>query len=127
MRQLPGAAQQVLQETQRLAQGRQAVVRFGQRMRQTTFQQADPATAVKERPESGRPGMRAEFLVGKLDLDGLAAAFELNGRCHRLVRRVRARTLIGFVHKNNQYTNGGTIPTAWLRLSRKTLLLPPLF
>jgi hypothetical protein len=25
--------------------------------------------------------------------------------------------LIGFVHKNNQYTNGGTIPTAWLRLS----------
>jgi hypothetical protein len=26
--------------------------------------------------------------------------------------------LIGFVHKNNQYTNGGIIPTAWLRLSR---------
>jgi len=35
-----------------------------------------------------------------------------------LVSRVRARTLIGFVHKNNQYTNGGIIPTAWLRLSQ---------
>ena len=61
--------------------------------------------------------MRAELLVGELDLDGLIGTFELNFRCHRLVSRACARRLIGFIHKNNQSTNGGASPTALLRLS----------
>src|SRR4051794_16945466 len=64
--------------------------------------------------------MRAKLLVGKLDLDGLIGTFELNCWCHRLVRRACARRLIGFIHKNNQSTNGGASPTALLRLSAAT-------
>ena len=60
--------------------------------------------------------MRAEFLIRKLDLNGLTGTFELNFRGHRLVSRARARDLIDFLHKNNQHTNGGSSPTAWLRL-----------
>src|SRR5882724_11153092 len=60
--------------------------------------------------------MRAELLVGKLDLDGLIGTFKFNSRCHRLVSRACARRLIGFVHNNNQSTNGGANPTALLRL-----------
>src|SRR5882757_10163203 len=93
------------------------IVRFGQRMWQTSFQQGNPSTPMQEGPKSCCPGVRAELLVGELDLDGLMGAFELNSRCHRLVSRACARRLIGFIHKNNQSTNGGASPTAWLRLS----------
>src|SRR5208282_1363998 len=91
-------------------------------MRQTFLQQFNPAAPVEEGPEGCRPGMWAEFLVGKLDLYGLVGTFELNLGCHRWVSRAGARVLIGFIHKNNQYPNGGTIPTAWLRLSASATL-----
>ena len=91
MRQLFGAAQQTLDKPQRLAQRRKAVVGLGQRMRQAFFQQANPAAAMQKRPEGGRPRMRAELLVGELDLDGLIGALELNFRRHRLVSRACAR------------------------------------
>src|SRR5258707_14329051 len=92
------------------------IVRFGQRMWQTYFQQGNPSAPMQEGPKSCRPGVRAELLVGELDLDGLMGAFELNLRCHRLVSRACARRLIGFIHKNNQSTNGDLSPTALLRL-----------
>ena len=56
------------------------------------------------------------LLVSELDLNGLIGGFELNFRCHRLVSWAWARRLIGFIHKNNQSTNGGLSPTALLRL-----------
>ena len=86
-------------------------------MRQAFLQQGNPATPMYKRPKSCRPSMRAELLVGKLDLDGLIGTFKLNSRCHRLVSRACARRLIGFIHKNIQSTNGGASPTASLRLS----------
>src|ERR1700687_4702928 len=67
-------------------------------------------------PKRCRPGMRAKLLVGKLDLNGLIGALELNSLCHRLVSRACARRLFVFIHKNNQLTNGGASPTALLRL-----------
>ena len=81
-------------------------------MGQALFQHRNPAAAMQKRPESGRPGMGAEFLIGKLDLNGLVGALELNLGCHRLVNWACVRGLIGFVHKNNQSTNGGTSPTS---------------
>src|SRR5216684_4207883 len=93
------------------------IVRFGQRMWQTFFQQGNPSAPMQEGPKSCCPGVRAELLVGELDLDGLMGAFELNLWCHRLVSRACARRLIGFIHKDNQSTNGGLSPTALLRLS----------
>src|SRR6266404_6325356 len=86
-------------------------------MRQASFQQCNPAASVQKAPKSCRPGMRTELLVAELDLDGLIGTFKLNFRCHRLVSRACARRLIGFIHKNNQSTNGGLSPTALLRLS----------
>src|SRR2546426_289233 len=94
------------------------IVRFGQRMRQAFFQQGNPPAPVQKAPKSCRPGVRAELLVSELDLNGLMGGFELNFRCHRLVSWACARRLIGFIHKNNQSTNGGLSPTALLRLSR---------
>src|SRR5437867_7956029 len=64
----------------------------------------------------GRCVVRAELLVGEFDLDGLIGTLELNFRCHRLVSRACARGLIGFVHTNDQPTDGGVSPTASLRL-----------
>ena len=93
------------------------IVRFGQRMRQAFFQQGNPPAPVQKGPKSCRPGVRAELLVSELDLNGLIGGFELNFRCHRLVSWACARRLIGFIHKNNQSTNGGLSPTALLRLS----------
>src|SRR2546428_2226379 len=93
------------------------IVRFGQRMRQAFFQQGNPPAPVQKAPKSCRPGVRAELLVSELDLNGLMGGFELNFRCHRLVSWACARRLIGFIHKNNQSTNGGLSPTALLRLS----------
>src|SRR5437899_12239486 len=92
------------------------IVRFGQRMRQAFFQQGNPPATVQKAPKSCRPGVRAELLVSELDLNGLIGGFELNFRCHRLVSWACARRLIGFIHKNNQSTNGGLSPTALLRL-----------
>src|SRR5438552_11959304 len=92
------------------------IVRFGQRMRQAFFQQGNPPAPVQKGPKSCRPGVRAELLVSELDLNGLIGGFELNFRCHRLVSWACARRLIGFIHKNNQSTNGGLSPTALLRL-----------
>jgi len=96
------------------------IVRFGQRMRQAFFQQGNPPAPVQKGPKSCRPGVRAELLVSELDLNGLIGAFELNFRCHRLVSWACARRLIGFIHKNNQSTNGGLSPTALLRLRAAT-------
>jgi hypothetical protein len=58
---------------------------------QAFLQQTDPAALAQESPEPRRAGTRAELLVGKLDLDGLAGAFEFNGAGHRLVNRACAR------------------------------------
>ena len=71
--------------------------------------------------------MRAELLVGELDLNGLMGGFELYFRCHRLVSWACACRLIGFIHKNNQSTNGGLSPTALLRLSDEVRDLVLLF
>jgi len=71
---------------------------------------------MQKRPERCRPGVRTELLVGEFDLDGLIGAFELNSRCHRLVSRACAHRLLVFLHKDNQLTNGGSSPTALLRL-----------
>src|SRR5439155_14037158 len=101
---------------------RQMIVRFGQRMRQAFFQQGNPPAPVQKGPKSCRPGVRAELLVSELDLNGLIGAFELNFRCHRLVSWACARRLIGFIHKNNQSTNGGLSPTASLRLSAGSIV-----
>jgi len=65
-------------------------------MRQATGQQANPAALAQEGPESGTAGVGAQLLVGELDLDGLAAAFEFNGAGHRLVNRAGARGLCGY-------------------------------
>jgi hypothetical protein len=46
---------------------------------------------MQEGPKSGRPGVRAELLVGEPDLNGLMGTSELNPRCHRLVSRACAR------------------------------------
>src|SRR2546425_10057362 len=99
------------------------IVRFGQRMRQAFFQQGNPPAPVQKAPKSCRPGVRAELLVSELDLNGLMGGFELNFRCHRLVSWACARRLIGFIHKNNQSTNGGLSPTALLRLRRVLIIL----
>ncbi len=63
---------------------------LGERMRQTAFQQLDPAALAQEGPERGRARVRAESLVGKTDLDGLTRALELNIPGHRLVSRACA-------------------------------------
>src|SRR5829696_3342300 len=89
-------------------------------MGQTLFQQSNPPAAVQKRPKGCRPGVRAELLVGELDLNGLVGGLELNFGRHRLVSRACARRLIGFIHKNNQSTNGGFSSTAWIRLSKPT-------
>src|SRR5204862_8006583 len=78
LRELLGATEQPLEKPKSLAQGRQTVVGFGQRMRQTFFQQTNPAAPMQIGPEGGRAGVRAELLVGKLDLDGLIGTLELN-------------------------------------------------
>src|SRR6266567_7217930 len=96
------------------------IVRFWQRMRQALFQQSNPPAPVQKGPKSCCPGVRAELLVGELDLNGLIGGFELYFRCHRLVSWACARRLIGFIHKNNQSTNGGLSSTALLRLSGPT-------
>src|SRR6266436_3294355 len=97
-------------------------------MRQALLQQSNPAAPMQKGPKSCCPRMRAELLVGELDLNGLIGAFELNFGRHRLVSRACAHRLIGFVHKNNQSTNGGSSPTALLRLSPRpcplNLLIP---
>jgi hypothetical protein len=62
-------------------------------MRQTAFQQLDPATLAQEGPERGRARVGTELLIGEADLDGLARAFELNVPGHRLVNRAYARRL----------------------------------
>ena len=105
-----------MHKPKRLAQRLKVIVGFGQRMRQASFQQPNPAAPVQKGPERCRPGVRAKLLIGELDLDGLIGAFELNSLRHRLVSRACAPRLIGFIHKNNQSTNGGASPTALLRL-----------
>ena len=60
-------------------------------MREAFFQQANPAAAVQEGPEGRRPRMRAELLIGELNLDGLIGALKLNLGRHRLVSRACAR------------------------------------
>ena len=60
-------------------------------MRQRFAEQLDPAAAPQKRPERCCPGVGAELLVGKLDLDGLTGTLELNLGSHRLVRRACAR------------------------------------
>ena len=91
MGELLGPAQQPLDKPKPLAQGLEVIVGFRQRVRQAFLQQGNPARPVKEGPKSGRPGVRAEFLVGELDLNGLVGALELNLRCHRLVSGACAR------------------------------------
>src|SRR5436309_10539505 len=72
---------------------------------------------MQKRPKRCCPGVRAQLLVGELDLNGLIGAFELNSLAHRLVSRAFAHTWLVFLHKNNQPTNGGLNSTALLRLS----------
>ena len=67
------------------------------------------------REKSGRFVQRAKLLVGQLDLNGLIGTFKLDsgesGACPRLN---------GFLHKKqsiHKSINGGTCPTALLRLS----------
>jgi hypothetical protein len=48
---------------------------------------------VQKRPESRGASVRAELLVGELDLDGLAGVFELDLLGYRLVKRAGARRL----------------------------------
>ena len=91
MRQLFGAAEQPLDKSQRLAERLQTIIGFGQRMWQAFFQQPNPSAPVQKRPERSRSGVRAELLVGELDLNGLVGALELNLGRHRLVSRVCAR------------------------------------
>src|SRR5437764_1313029 len=71
---------------------------------------------MQKRPKRCCPGVRAQLLVGELDLNGLIGAFELNSLAHRLVSRAFAHTWLVFLHKNNQPTNGGLNSTALLRL-----------
>src|SRR5436853_6627008 len=71
---------------------------------------------MQKRPNRCCPGVRAQLLVGELDLNGLIGAFELNSLAHRLVSRAFAHTWLVFLHKNNQPTNGGLNSTALLRL-----------
>src|SRR5205807_2702863 len=73
---------------------------------------------MQKRPKRCCPGVRAQLLVGELDLNGLIGAFELNSLAHRLVSRAFAHTWLVFLHKNNQPTNGGLNSTALLRLRR---------
>lgn len=91
MSELLGPAQQSLDKPKPLAQGLNVIIGFRQRVRQAFLQQWNPTRPVQEGPKSGRPGVRAELLVGELDLNGLMGALELNLRCHRLVSRACVR------------------------------------
>src|SRR5208282_985764 len=75
MRQLLGAAQQSLDESQPLAQGLDVIIGFGLRMWQRFAQQPNPPAAPQKGPERCRPGVRAELLLGELYFYGLAGTF----------------------------------------------------
>ena len=62
-------------------------------MRQASLQQTNPAAQLQERPKRGAAGVRAELLVGEVDLDRLAAPFDFNRISHRLVNRANAQRL----------------------------------
>ena len=96
MGELLRAAEQALHKAEHFRHRSQGVVRDRCRMRQTTGDQFAPTRLVQKRPERRRPRVRAELLVGKLDLDGLATAFELDLFGHRLVNRALALRLIRF-------------------------------
>ena len=96
MSQLLRAAEQALHKAEHFRDRAQRVARDRRGVRQTTCDQFAPTGFVQERPERRRPRVRAELLVGELDFDRLAPAFELDLLGHRLVNRALALRLIRF-------------------------------
>jgi hypothetical protein len=88
--------EQALDETEHLGQRAQCVVGGRLRMRQAPGDHFAPATLLQERPKRRSARVRAELLVGELDLDRLAGALELDLFGHLLVNRVFALRLIRF-------------------------------
>ena len=76
--------------------GNERVVGGRLRVWQTTGDQLAPAALLQERPKRRAAGMRAELLVGELDLDGLTRALESDRASHRWVNRAGARRLVRF-------------------------------
>jgi len=112
------AAQQALDKTEHLRQRTQRVVGGRLRVRQATRDQFPPATLRQERPERRGARVRAELLIGELDLDRLARAFERDLFGHRLVKRASALRLVFFHSITSHFPNGGAFSNASLRLRR---------
>ena len=90
------AEQQALDETEHLGVRAERVVGDRFRVRQAARDPLAPAAKVQERPERRRARVRAQLLVGELDLDGLARALESDRAAHRRVNRADARGLLCF-------------------------------
>ena len=87
------ATEQALDEAEHFREWTERVVRRGLGVRQAARDQFAPPAPVQKRPKSRGASVGAELLVGELDLDGLAGAFELDLLGYRLVKRAGARRL----------------------------------
>ena len=82
------AAEQALDEGHGLVDGLDGVVALREAVRQQFPELADETARMQEPPEHRAAGMRAEFLVGEADGDGLVAVFQYHGPVHRRVNRL---------------------------------------
>lgn len=80
------AAEQALDEAQRLVQRRDVVVAGGLRVRQHGLEFFDEPAGAQEAPKSGATRVRAEFGVSEAHGDGLGSIVEHHGGVHLRVK-----------------------------------------